>query len=205
MSDKIKDQEGTKATPEDVENQEPTTPSAPDTSKMSVEELRSLVDTVLESKRKANAEAKSYRLKLEEINKANAAAEEKKLKEQKRYEDLYNQEKSKREALETQIRTGSIKSALLKEATKQGIIDPDGIDFIKIPDDFDVKDASKLVTDLKKSKTYLFKTENNPPTQPSAANLLGGQPPSNEPSKKPHTLEEYYKQNPNEIFGSKSV
>lgn len=186
---KEKDQDGQEATPEVVEKQELETPEAPDTSKMSVEELRSLAESALESKRSANAEAKGYRLKLEKIDSDKTKATEEELKEQKKFETLYNTEKETSEGLRGKIKKIDIKSSLVKEALKQGIIDEDLVDHMvdKVPDDFDSKkDSKKFVSDWKKDKPKLFPTvDNSSPTTNS-----GGPQPTNTKLKPKNLVEE---------------
>lgn len=173
MSDEIKEQDA-QSKPV-VETPETLTikPEAPDFSKMSADELKTFAETALETKRSANEEAKGYRLQLEARDATIQKAKDDKLKEQNEYKELFEKEVKIREGLELKIKQNTIKSSLITEATKQGIVDVDGIGFIKVPDDFEEKDAKRLVTDLKKSKTYLFtevkpsKTNSPTNTQPS--------------------------------------
>lgn len=94
------------------------------------------VEALLEAKRAANAEAKEYRKQLEAIK----------------------AEQVKRDAAFIG-RTKQI--ALMIEAMKEGIIDPDAIKLaddsaLVVGDDFSVEGASEAIAKLKEAKPYLF-------------------------------------------------
>jgi len=130
--------------------------------------------------------------RLEAKEKADNEAEESKLKEQNEFKELYEKEKEKSTNLETAFKSFKITNSLKVEAMKQGIIDIDGINFVK-PDSvkFDnegnPENAEELVKGLKKEKPYLFKVTDNKQEQPFAPDSFQ---PSSNTSKTPVNLKE---------------
>ena len=117
---------------------------------------------LLDAKRKANDEAKQYRLKLEKIEKDQEDANKKTLEKQGEWQKVAEKEKADREALNAKFKEQVITSALKVEAMRIGIIDPGDIALvdrkdIKVSDDFSQVDGAKEAVEImKKSKPYLF-------------------------------------------------
>jgi len=83
--------------------------------------------------------AKAAEAEAKELREAKEKAERDKLESDKKFEELYNSEKEKREQLETKLSDSSKKFAFLKEAAKHNIVAPD--------DAFKLIDHSKMSLD----------------------------------------------------------
>jgi hypothetical protein len=136
------------------------------------------IAALLKTKRDANAEAKSYRLKLEAKEKAETEAKEATLKEQGKFKELAESAKTESEKAITNFKKKLVDLTLKNEAIALNSIDPDlavlAVDRagIKISDDLEtVEGAKEAVAALAKAKPHLF-TE------------IGGIPPPGTP--KPH-------------------
>ncbi len=117
---------------------------------------------LIEAKRKANAEAKEYRLKLEEIQKKQGEADDETLKEQKKFEELANKKDIELKEKEAKFIKQTKIAALKIEAVKQKIKDSDDVRLIdledvKIDDSYNVENAQEIVEEFKESKAHLFK------------------------------------------------
>jgi len=120
------------------------------------------VETLLKSKREANAEAKDYRLKLEKLEEAQTEAEKEKLKEQEKYKELYEKNESETKAKTAKFETAAKRAALKVEAVKQGIIDTDAINLIDLTDvkidaEYEVTNAEEVIKAFKEKKPHFFK------------------------------------------------
>jgi hypothetical protein len=134
---------------------------------------------ILQEKREANAEAKSYRLKLKEIEEAEAKKQEEALKEQNKWKELAEQREKQINDLKEHNRLSSIQTALEKEALKQGVIDTDVVgvvdvdQFVKYDDKTGkVEGVEEAIKDLKKKKPHFFKTpeKKEEPSKPKVDN-----------------------------------
>jgi hypothetical protein len=121
------------------------------------------VATLLAAKRAANEEAKKLRLKLEEIEKAQKAADDKALQEQGKFKELAEKAKTEADAMKTSFKSRRIDFELRLEAVREGIVDPEDAVLlcdraqIAVSDDFStVTGAKDAVAALKKAKAYLF-------------------------------------------------
>jgi len=89
-------------------------------------------------------------------------AGEKKLKEDKKWEELATKRKSDNEKLKTDLTTQSIKSAVVAEAYKLGAVDVSDVyalinkSKIKIDEDGNVTGVEEAVKELSESKAHLF-------------------------------------------------
>lgn len=119
------------------------------------------VKALLEAKRGANAEAKKFREQLEAIQKDQAKREDAAMLEQGKFKELAEKATKKSEALQSAFVGRTKKIALMIEAMKEGIVDPDGIKLaddsgLVVDDDFNVEGASDAIKKLKEAKPYLF-------------------------------------------------
>lgn len=126
------------------------------------------VTALLEAKRKANAEAKEYRLKLAEMEKKIKDAEDKDLEKKGEYEKLAAKAKADLEEAQRKFKEQLITNALKIEVTKAGAIDPDVYKMvdrsgIKVDNDFNVTGAEEAVAAYKKLKPQLFGEESQEP------------------------------------------
>jgi hypothetical protein len=142
------------------------------------------VQALLEQKRAANAEAKKYREKLEEIENAKQKTQEEALKEQGKFKELAEAAKAEKEEAEKKFKATLIQMALQNEAIRQGIVDLDGVKLadtsqIKVDKDWNIEGAKEAIEALKQSKPYLFEKKEGAPPPPAdkpgfRKNLTGG-------------------------------
>jgi len=146
------------------------------------------IATLLESKRKATAEAMDYRKKLEALEekqkKEKQEAEQKALEEQGKYKELNEKLKAEKDETTAKFKAMVIQMALLNEAIKQGINDPDVVALIdvsgvKIDDNYKVETAEEIVKAFKEAKPHFFGEveEGNPPPnnpKPGLTKVKGG-------------------------------
>jgi hypothetical protein len=130
------------------------------------------VQALLEQKRAANAEAKKYREKLEEIETAKQKAQEDALKEQGKFKELAETAQKEKDEAEKKFKAKLVELALMTEAIKQGIVDPDGVKLvdasqIKVDKDWNVEGAKEAVEALRAAKPYLFEKKEGAPTPPA--------------------------------------
>jgi len=154
MLEPTKGQEAQKATPAEASAGQTST-ETPDVSKMSVEELRTFANTMLEAKRSANAEAQGYRSKLETLTAKQAEAEAKALAEQGKFKELYEKATLENQVLKSDMIKQSAVQSLKQEALANGIIDPDLVNLIAI-DDYSKLDAKSVIAKLKTDKPAYF-------------------------------------------------
>jgi len=133
------------------------------------------VQALLVAKRAANEEAKQYRLKLEGIEQKQKEAEEAALKEQGKFKELAETAQREKVEAEARFKTKLVELALMTEAIKQGIVDPDGVRLVdssqvKIDKDWNVEGAKETIEALKAAKSYLFEKKEGAPPPP------GGKP-----------------------------
>lgn len=127
------------------------------------------VKGLLEAKRAANAEAKKFREQIEAIQKDQQKREDATMLEQGKFKELAEKATKKSEALQAAFIGRTKKIALMIEAMKEGIVDPDGIKLaddsgLVVDDDFNVEGASDAIKKLKEAKPYLFnKADDNAP------------------------------------------
>lgn len=121
------------------------------------------VQSLLKSKRDANAEAKELRLKLEKIERAQREAEEKALSEQGKHKELAERLQTENATLKDGFKKRLVDTELKIEAQAAGCVDPDAVvalanrSGIKVSDDLTtVEGAKESVGELMKSKPYLF-------------------------------------------------
>ena len=120
------------------------------------------VHALLKSKRDANEEAKGLRLKLEGIEKAQKAADDKALLEQGKFKELAEKAKGENETMRASYTNQLVNLYLKIEAQAAGSVDADAVvalanrAAIKVSDTFEVTGAGEAVEELKKSKAYLF-------------------------------------------------
>lgn len=159
------------------------------------------VASILEAKRKANAEAKAYRLELEKLKKEQEEAKKKALKDEGKFKELAEKEKKEKEDLEKKVKEMMIDNALRAEAVTQKIIDPDGVKLadkskVTIGDDYNVEGAKEAIEALKESKAYLFSEEGGeqitPPPRGEVPNLRKKIAKSDEKITPEQRLENYY-------------
>lgn len=117
--------------------------------------------SLLESKRKANAEAKEYRLKLEAIEKKLKDQEDEDLKKKGDHEKLAEKTKVELEDTKKKFEAKLIDDAITLESIKQKIIDPDLAklvpkDGVKVDKDFTVTGQEEAVASYKKLKPEFF-------------------------------------------------
>jgi hypothetical protein len=123
------------------------------------------VKALLEAKRGANAEAKKFREQLEAIKTDQAKRDDASLQEQGKFKELAEKATTKSAALQEAFIKRTKTIALMIEAMKEGIIDPDGIKLaddsgLVVGDDFAVEGASDAIKKLKEAKPYLFADPN---------------------------------------------
>ncbi len=121
---------------------------------------------LIEAKRKANAEAKEYRIKLEEIQKKQGEADDETLKEQKKFEELANKKDIELKEKEEKFIKQTKIAALKMEAIKQNIQDADDVrlidlESVKIDDAYNVENAQEVIEEFKESKSHLFKGDDD--------------------------------------------
>jgi len=119
------------------------------------------VASILEAKRKANAEAKAYREKLEKLEKEQQEAANKALEEQGKYKELNEKLKTEKDEIIVKFKAKIVEMALTNEAIKAGISDPDVVAIIdvkdvKIDDDFNVENAAEIIEAFKEAKPHFF-------------------------------------------------
>ncbi len=116
---------------------------------------------LLKTKRSANAEAKTYREKLEALEKKRQDDEKKALEDQGKFKDLAEKEKGEKVELAKRFSERAIVNELKTEALKAGIINSDDVALadrsaVKADENFVVTGAAEAIEALKKSKPYLF-------------------------------------------------
>lgn len=119
------------------------------------------VNSLLEAKRKANAEAKEYRLKLEKLESEKAEAEKKRLADEGKFKELAEKEKARADSMEVKTKKLFIDRALEKAALAAKIFDLDTVALadrskVTIDADFEVSGAEDAIEDLKSRKPHLF-------------------------------------------------
>lgn len=152
-------------------------------------------DYVKELREEAKArrlEAKALQDELEAIKQEKSAAETAKLEEQQKYQELAEKYKTEAETLKQRleaeakrVQEQAVHNAILSEAAKQSIADPDDairlldLSHVEIQEDGTVNGVSEAVAKLIEAKPYLVKQHETAsrkvnPTNPGA----GGQPSS---------------------------
>ena len=139
------------------------------------DDVRAELDRVRAALKKANAEAKTHRLKNQELSDAQEAARRQAAEEQGKFRELYEAEQARAaqaiadaENLRTQMQNQRISAALTDEARRLGFAEPNdvssfiGADAIDLDDDGNPANAADLVNELAKSKPYLL-TRNSAP------------------------------------------
>ncbi len=121
---------------------------------------------LIEAKRKANAEAKEYRLKLEEITKKQGEADDEKLKKDNKYKELSEKQDAEMKEDKVKFTKRAKIEALKTEAIKQNIKDADDVRLIdlggvKIDDSYNVENAQEVVEEFKGNKAHLFKGDDD--------------------------------------------
>ncbi len=121
---------------------------------------------LIEAKRKANAEAKEYRLKVEAYEKEKKENEDKGLKDEKKWEELSSKKEAELEEHKAKFIKQTKIAALKMEAIKQNIKDPDDVRLIdlenvKIDDSYNVENAQEIVEEFKGNKAHLFKGDDD--------------------------------------------
>ncbi len=121
---------------------------------------------LLEAKRKANAEAKELRLKVEAFEKEKKEAEDKGLEDEKKWEELAGKKEAELKEKEAKFIKQTKIAALKMEAIKQNIKDSDDVRLIdlenvKIDESFKVENAQEVIEDFKESKSHLFKGDDD--------------------------------------------
>ena len=121
------------------------------------------VASLLETKRKANAEAKTYRERLEKLEADQKARDAKALEDQGKFKELNEKLKAESAEKEAKFRGRLIQKALENEAIALGIVDRDAValakvDGVKVNDDLEVEGAKEAIEALKKEKPYLFES-----------------------------------------------
>jgi hypothetical protein len=129
------------------------------------------VQALLEQKRAANAEAKKYREKLEEIENAKKKTDEEALKEQGKFKELAETAQKEKNEAEAKFKAKLVELALMTEAVKQGIVDADGVKLadaskVTVDKDWNVEGAKEAIEALKQSKPYLFEKKEGAPPPP---------------------------------------
>jgi len=137
---------------------------------------KAAVAAILEAKRKANAEAKEYRLKLAEIEKKIKSAEDLDLEKKGEFEKIADKAKSELKETQEKFKKQIILSAVKSEAIKAGAIDPDvhkliDISEIKVDNEFNVSGAAEAVAAYKKMKPEFFGEEELEPEENKKATL----------------------------------
>ncbi len=137
------------------------------------------IAALIKTKQGANAEAKTYRLKLEALEKAEKEAKDKALVEQGEFKTLAERAKAETEQAKTSFKKRLVDLTLKTEAITAGSVDPDLVVLavdragIKVSDDMEsVEGVKEAVEALKKAKPHLFPaTEDGKPapktTQPA--------------------------------------
>lgn len=144
------------------------TVQAPDVSEM--ERMRAAL-------KKANAEAKQYRLKVQEVETAQQAAERAQLEQKEEYKTLYEQRQAELEAAQQRIsemeqrsKADAITRALTAEAHSLGFTDPADVerfidlDAVELDEDGKPTNAGALVKTLSSQKPYLLNKQAPPNT-----------------------------------------
>jgi len=132
--------------------------------KARIAELQSVAD-------KQSQENRDNRLKLKELKDAQKNADDDKLVDQKKFKELFEQEKAGRVADREKSKTQAIKHELEIEAVKLGIMDKEFIshaddsNVVYDDDKLKVYGAEEAIKALKKSKPFIF-GEKVPPKNP---------------------------------------
>ncbi|MCK4759847.1 MAG: phage scaffolding protein [Candidatus Aminicenantes bacterium] len=155
------------------------------------------VQALIDKKRAANEEAKSYRLKLETQEKERSEAEKKQLEADGKFKELAEKAEEEKKALTEKTKTLFIDRALEKAASAEGAIDPSAAakladrSKIKIDDAYEVSGAEDAIKALVTSSSYLFdeeKKEDPPPgdgsPKPGLRDKVG---PNADDKRSPHT------------------
>lgn len=138
------------------------------------------VHALLAAKRAANEEAKQYRLKLEAIEQKQKEAEEAALKEQGKFKELAETAQREKAEVETKFKAKLVTLALMTEAIRQGIVDPDGVKLVdtsqvKVDKDWNIEGAKEAIEALKAAKPYLFEKKEGAAPPPGERPSLRGQ------------------------------
>jgi hypothetical protein len=142
---------------------------------------------------------------------AAAAAEQKRLEDNKEFEQLAESRKTDLETAQGQIKTMRIDQALTNKLVPEGVVDLDAalklVDRAKltIDDNGVVSGIDEALASLKTDKAYLFNKEGTPPTNPSLgtpSNPTGGTPPTGPAKFKRSQLRDakFYSENRDEII-----
>lgn len=130
------------------------------------------VQALIEKKRAANEEAKTYRLKLEAQEKEKSEAEKKRLTDEGKYKELAEKAEAEKKTLEEKTKTLFIDRALEKAAVAEGAIDPGAVakladrSKITIDEAYTVTGADEAIKALVTSSSYLFDEENKKSPHP---------------------------------------
>jgi len=138
------------------------------------------VQALLDQKRAANAEAKKFREKIEEIENAKKKSDEDALKDQGKFKELAETAQREKGEAEARFKTKAIELALKTEAIRQGIIDPADVKLadasqVKVDKEWNVEGAKEAVEALKAAKVYLFEKKEGAPLPPGQKPGLRGQ------------------------------
>ena len=147
----------------------------PDSAGDDVSEMRAEMERMRAALKKANAEAKDYRLKSAELTKAQEEAQRAADEEQGKYRELYEAERKRAEdaaaqaqALQTQMRNQAVKAALSDHARQLGFAEPGdvgnfiAVDAVEVDDSGKPLNAADLVKELAESKPYLLQRASAP-------------------------------------------
>ena len=139
------------------------------------EALLGVVTSLVDSKRRANEEAKSHREKIESQTKAEAERSRKESYEQGKFKELYEAEKAKYQELESKLKQTAVKAQLDVLSVKEGIKKPEYLKLfdtsaLEVGDDGKLVGADKAFSDFKKNNPELF----SQPTQPTPSPVKPG-------------------------------
>jgi hypothetical protein len=133
----------------------------------------------VEQKRSANKEAQKYRSDIEKIQKEKNEKETEEAKKRGEFEKLYNEEKSRREEVETRQKQILIEHELKIAAIRHGIQKPEYLKLfdqtkIKIDSEGNPKNLDELIENFKKENPSLFVALNGNPTITPDSRRAGG-------------------------------
>jgi len=136
--------------------------------------------------KKANREAADHRKKAEAYEAEKKAAEEKALADQGKFKELAEKREKELEGLKAQITQNTLRSAVLLEAAKAGIADPE--DAVKLADlskvkveESGVSGVTEAVAALIAAKPYLVKPTSSAPDAPPPPPKVGATNPGGGP------------------------
>lgn len=132
----------------------------------------------VEQKRSANKEAQKYRSDIEKIQKEKTEKETEEAKKRGEFEKLYNEEKSRREEVETRQKQILIEHELKIAAIRYGIQKPEYLKLfdqtkIKIDSEGNPKNLDELIESFKKENPSLFVLNGNPTITPDSRRAGG--------------------------------